>query len=182
MTGWWDAPAGRARQARRGLALLLTCAVLGGGPWACSTTDEAGRIREWIRQGAALAEAHDLAGLLELTAEGFRAQPGDRDRAGTGEALGAAFYYYRRFKLLYPRPAVELAESGLVASAAVPFLVVRRERTYPGLEALAADPAAWLARVGENTDLYLLELQLVKQDGEWLATSAHLRGAGGGNR
>ncbi len=143
--------------------------------WACSTTDEAGRIRERIRQGAALAEAHDLAGLLELTTPGFRAKPGDRDRDGVREALGIAFYYYQRFQILHPRPAVELVENGVTATAAVPFLVVRRNRSYPGLADLATDPAAWVARVGENADLYLLELELVKRDGEWLATAARLR-------
>ncbi|MDF1554113.1 MAG: hypothetical protein P1P84_13670 [Deferrisomatales bacterium] len=147
--------------------------------WACSATDEAGRIRERIRQGAALAEDHDLAGLLELTTPGFRAEPGDRDGDGVRETLAMAFYHYQRFQILHPRPAVELAEDRATASAAVPFLVVRRDRSYPGLADLAADPAAWLARVGENADLYHLELQLLKQDGEWLATSATLRGAGG---
>ncbi|HSH68397.1 MAG TPA: hypothetical protein VK997_00670 [Deferrisomatales bacterium] len=142
---------------------------------ACSRQDETARIREWVRDGAVLAEAHDLGGLLARTTEGFRAEPGARDRDGVGEVLAAAFYHYRRFRLLYPYPAVEITADGLGAAVAVPFLLVRRDVELPDLQELQDDPQGWLAQVGDRADLYHLELQLEKREGRWLATSAHLR-------
>lgn len=158
----------------RGLILLLACAVVAGWPWGCSSDDPAARLQNWLAEGAVLAEKQDLAGLLERTASEFLAQPGNRARQEVREVLAVAFYRYRGFRLLYPRPAVTLAPNGTSAAISVPFLVVRRERTYPALADLAADPAAWLAQVGENADLYHLELEVEKQDGEWLATAARL--------
>lgn len=152
-----------------GLQLLLP---------ACSGQDETAHIREWIRSGVALAEGHDLEGLLSLTEEGFRAEPGDHNREGTRERLATAFYYYRRFRILYPYPAVELAADGRTAAVAMPFVLVRKEVEFPGLEEFKDDPQGWLARVGNHADLYHLELELVKRGEQWLASSAHLRGTG----
>jgi hypothetical protein len=167
----------RARPCRRfpgwaWAALLLLLA-------ACSRQDEASRVREWVHQGAELAERHDLAGLLARTTVGFRGEPGGRDRQGVREVLGAAFYHYRRFRILHPYPAVEISADGGGAAVAVPFLLVRRDGEIPGLEEFRDDPPGWLARVGDRADLYHLELQLEKREGRWLATSARLRRVGG---
>ena len=75
---------------------------------------------------------------------------------------------------------MELSADALSATVAMPFLLMRRDVALPGLEELREDPQGWLAQVGDRADLYHLELQLVEREGEWLANSAHLRGAGGG--
>lgn len=153
---------------------VVFLAVFGLVGWCCTGSGEAGRIREVIAEGAARAEARDLRGLLDLTAEGFRARPGDRTLEQVAETLAVAFYYYRRFRVLYPQPSVELSDDGRAANASVHFLVVREERSYPGLEELSEDPSLWLEKVGENADLYHLVLELVKTDAGWRAQAAEL--------
>lgn len=167
----------RRRLVRAVLPVLLWGGFLSavGG---CSRTDEADRIREWIREVAARAERHDIAGILAATTEDFRADPGHRDREGVREVLAVAFLRYRRFRILHPRPSVELARDERSAVTAVPFLVVRAERTYPGLEELYRDPGGWLAQVGKNADLYQLELHLVRSGDGWLADAARLEAIG----
>lgn len=85
-----------------------------------------------------------------------------------------AFRHYRDFRILYPQPGVDLEESGEAASATIYFLIVRKERSYPELKDLYGDPGGWLEEVGENADLYRLTLDLIKKEGGWLTTQAHL--------
>lgn len=179
-----EAPEKRTETGRRRLAALCVGAVAAvcALTIACQRGDEAGRIRELIAEGATRAERRDLEGLLALTAEGFRAEPGPRSREEVREVVAAAFYHYRRFRVLHPEPAVELAEGGRSARASFPFLIVREERAFPGLEELYRDPQGWLERVGENADLYHLSLELVAVDQGWRVAGAHLgfyRGPGG---
>lgn len=164
--------------ARWVLRLVLIAVVCLTGI-ACSRDDAAERIRQRVAEGAELAERHDLGGLLAMTVEEFRAEPGNRDRQGVREMLAAALYYYNGFHLLYPRPVVKLAEDGFSATVEVPFLIVRRQRSYPGLEELYDDPGGWLERVGENADLYHLELELEKRGEAWQAVTARLGSFGG---
>ncbi len=53
-------------------------------------------------------------------------------------------------------------------------MIVKKELSYPGLEALYADPKAWLAQAGENADLYRLRLEFRKTNGEWIVSSTRL--------
>jgi hypothetical protein len=64
---------------------------------------------------------------------------------------------------------------GEKASASVPFLIVRENVSLPGLKDFAHDPQRWLEEVGENADLYSLEMELVKQSGEWLVRRVTLK-------
>jgi len=170
-----DAPT-RAGLPRRGL-LALKAGLLGAAlalSFACQRGDETDRVRAVIAEGSARAEGRDLEGLLSLATEGLRADPGQRNRDEVREILAAAFYHYRRFRILHPQAAVELSDDGSSARASLPFLIVREERSYPGLEELSRDPKGWLERVGENADLYHLSLELAKGESGWRVAAARL--------
>ena len=151
---------------------------------SCTGKGETEVIRGLIEKGARLAEGHDVGGLMEMTTEDFSALPGNRERAEVRGILRMAFRHYRQFRILYPKPGVDLSEGGNAASAIIYFLMVRQDRTYPDLNELYENPQAWLEEVGENADLYRLTLQWVKRKNAWLAVQARLdpfRGYGFGH-
>ena len=141
---------------------------------ACSSKDEESAIRELIKKGATLAEEQDIKGLMNLTTEDLLVLPGDLGRQETRRILFVAFRHYQDFKVLYPRPSVELKQDKGSASAVFPFLIVRKETTIPKLKELYEDPQRWLETVGENADLYRLKLEWLKQNGDWLVKQARL--------
>jgi len=152
-------------------ALLLIAGSLLG---SCSSQDEETVIREAIKKGATLAEEQDIKGLMNMTTEDFRAFPGDLGRQETRRILFVAFRHYQDFKILYPRPSVELKPDKRSASAVFPFLIVKKDMTLPQLKELYEDPQRWLEVVGENADLYRLKLEWIKQDGDWPVKQARL--------
>jgi hypothetical protein len=152
------------------LLLLIVVSVLE----SCSPKDEETAIRELVKKGAALAEEQDIRGLMNLTTEDFVALPGDLRRQETRGILFMAFRHYQNFKVLYPRPSVDLKPDKRSSSAVFPFLIVKKETTVPKLKELYEDPQRWLETVGENADLYRLKLECVKQDGDWLVRQARL--------
>jgi len=156
---------------QRWLTVVVALLVLGLG---CSRDDQVNRIRQLVEDGAHKAERHDVEGMLSLATDGFRLEPGNRGRDGVRDGLAAAFLYYRRFRLLFPEPAVKIDDGGAAATATVPFLVVREDRTWPSLERLYSDPQRWLEEVGENADLYHLGLRLTKREEGWRVESAQL--------
>ena len=85
-----------------------------------------------------------------------------------------AFKRYEEFHLLHPIPKVTLESEDSAASTAFPFLIVKKETAVPELQGLYEDPQRWLEEVGKNADLYLINLDLVKTDGDWLVKRAHL--------
>lgn len=141
---------------------------------ACSEKDEAAAIRELIKKGAQLAESHDLSGILELTTEDVVAFPGQHDRREIKRIIWAAFMHYGKFKVLYPKPSVDLAETENSALSRIYLLIVKKEQALPDLKALYDDPKRWLEEVGENADLYQINFELLKKDGNWLVRKAHL--------
>ena len=60
------------------LPVFAACIVFA----ACSGQDDEETIRARIDKGAALAEAHDVAGLLSLASAEVRAMPMNLDRSG----------------------------------------------------------------------------------------------------
>ena len=159
------------------LLLLLLLLLLP----SCSKDDDTEKIRSLIKKGAELAEKHDLPGLLELTTEDFLALPGKHGRREVRRILWFTFNHYGNFKVLHPKPIVDLEPDGRLASARVYFLIVRREQSIPNLKDLYQDPQDWLEEVGENADLYRLKLDLEKDNGDWLVKRAFLepfRGTG----
>jgi hypothetical protein len=141
---------------------------------SCSSKDEETAIRELVKKGAKLGEEQDIKGLMNLTTEDFLALPGDLGRQETRRILFVAFRHYQDFKILYPRPNVELKPDKRSASAAFPFLIVKKETTLPKLKELYEDPQRWLETVGENADLYRLKLEWIKQNGDWLVRQARI--------
>jgi len=158
----------------RMLRSFVSAFLIGAICVACSRQDEAEKVRLLIAKGAALAEAHDIAGLLQLASRDVRASPLDLDRMGIKGVLWRTFNYYGQLNVLYPRPVVEMKDNGHEASAQFPFLIVRKERIIPGLERLRSDPMAWIEAIGETADLYHLRLSLTNQDGKWLVNRADL--------
>lgn len=161
-----------AKQVCTWFVVLLLSAISG---WAsCSSKDEETVIRELVKKGATLGEEQDIKGLMNLTTEDFLALPGDLGRQETRRILFVAFRHYQDFKILYPRPNVELKPDKRSASAVFPFLIVKKETSLPKLKELYEDPQRWLETVGENADLYRLKLEWGKQNGDWLVRQARL--------
>jgi hypothetical protein len=141
---------------------------------SCSSKDEETAVRELVKKGATLAEEQDIKGLMNLTTEDLLVLPGDLGRPETRRILFLAFRHYQDFKVLYPRPSVELKQDKRSATALFPFLIVKKDMTLPQLKELYEDPQRWMEAVGEKADLYRLKLEWVKQDGHWLVKQARL--------
>jgi len=161
-----------AKQACAWFVLLLLISV--SALESCSSKDEETAIRELVKKGATLGEKQDIKGLMNLTTEDLLVLPGDLGRQETRRILFVAFRYYQDFKILYPRPKVELKPDKRSASAVFPFLIVKKETSLPNLKELYEDPQRWLETVGENADLYRLKLEWIKQDGDWMVKQARL--------
>lgn len=155
-----------------GTGALLIILVLFSS--ACSREDDVVKIQASIKKGGELAEKHDVQGLLALTSGDFVAFPGRHNRQGVRDILRIAFQHYGPFRVLYPHPGIDLDPAKQSALGTVYFLIVKKDLSYPGLEALYSDPTAWLAKVGENADLYRLTLEFKKTKGEWLVADARL--------
>jgi len=143
---------------------------------ACSEKDDAHLIRALIKNGAELAEKHDVGGVMDLTTADVVALPGHHNRLEIKRILWSAFMHYGKFKVLYPKPSVDLSAKDGSASSGIYLLIVKKERTIPDLKDLYDDPRRWLEAVGENADLYQIKLQLLKKDGRWRVKQAHLEG------
>jgi hypothetical protein len=154
--------------------LVVLLLLFMSGLESCSSKDEETAIRELVKKGATLGEEQDIKGLMNLTTEDFLAMPGDLGRQETRRILFVAFRHYQDFKILYPRPSVDLKPDKRSASAVFPFLIVKKETTLPKLKELYEDPQRWLETVGENADLYRLKLEWTKQNGDWLVRLARL--------
>jgi len=154
--------------------LFVLLLIVVGGLQSCSSKDEESAIRNLVQKGATLAEEQDIKGLMNLTTEDLLVLPGDLGRQETRRILFVAFRHYQDFKILYPRPSVDLKPDKLSASAVFPFLIVKKETTLPNLKELYEDPQRWLETVGENADLYRLKLECLKQNGDWLVKQAKL--------
>ena len=143
---------------------------------SCSPKDEVSAIRELIKKGAELAEDHDVGGIMKLTTADVIALPGQHSRLEIKRILWVALKHYGKIKILYPEPSVSLTSNETSASAGVYLLIVKKDRDLPELKELYQDPGRWLEEVGENADLYQLNLQMLKKDGDWLVKQAHLEG------
>jgi hypothetical protein len=96
------------------------------------------------------------------------------DRRGIRAVLWRTFNYYGPLAVFYPRPEIEINAAAGEASVRFPFLIVRKEHDMPGLETLRDDPVAWIEAVGDKADLYSLQLDWIKRDGEWVVDRAFL--------
>jgi len=142
---------------------------------SCSKGDDVEAVGKLIDKGVVLGEKHDIGKLMELASEEFIALPGDLDRRAVRAILWRAFNHYGPLKIAHPRPSVEVEEDGKRASAGLFFLIVREDMYFPKLKDLPRDPKGWLDEVGENADLYRLDMELAKEKGEWVVRKATLK-------
>ena len=143
---------------------------------SCAPKDETAAIRELIQKGAKLAEDHDVGGIMNLTTEDVVALPGQHNHREIKRILWLAFKHYGNLKILYPEPSVNLTSNNNSASSRVYLLIVKKDRNLPELKELYTQPRRWLEEVGENADLYQLDLQMLKKDGDWRVKQAQLEG------
>jgi len=143
--------------------------------FCCGKGDDVQAVRKMIARSAALGEKHDIGGLMKLATEDFLALPGPVDRQSVRAILWRAFNYYGVFKILHPLPEVNIDSDGKNASANFPFLIVREHGSFPGLKEFTQDPRRWLEEVGENADLYSLNLELIKEKSDWSVRKAILK-------
>lgn len=141
---------------------------------ACTKKDDVAAIRQLIQKGADLAEKQKIGNLIELTTKDFSARPGDHNQRSVRGILFMAFRHYGRFKIHYPQPSVEVIEAGHTARAMLSFIIVSQDKPLPGLKELYEDPQRWIETASEKADLYQLQLDLVKTDGDWLVKIARL--------
>lgn len=154
------------------IGMLCGCVLL----TACSESDDTLAIKALVETGVALAEQKSIDGLMNLVTEDFVAMPGRRDEPMARKVLFAAFLRYGNFSIHYPQPRIEIADNGVRAVVAFPFVIVRQDHELPGLPDLYEDPQGWMEAVGEKADLYQLNLRLHKQNGDWLVAQAELHG------
>jgi hypothetical protein len=143
---------------------------------ACSQKDDVQVIRALIKEGAKLAEDHNISGLMELTTEDVVALPGHHNRLEIKRIIFAALMRYGKLKVLYPKPSVDLSATDNSATCMIYLLIVKKDRTIPDVKDLYEEPRRWLETVGENADLFQIKLQLLKKDGTWRVKQAHLEG------
>jgi hypothetical protein len=141
---------------------------------ACSQKDDVQVIRELIKEGAELAEEHNISEIMELTTDDVVALPGRYDRLAIKRIIFSAFMHYGKLKVLYPKPSVDLSANDNSATCTIYLLIVKQDRTIPDLKDLYEEPRRWLDAVGENADLFQIKLQLLKKDGTWRVKQAHL--------
>ena len=144
------------------------------GASACSQKDDVQIIRELIKEGAELAEEHNIGGIMELATEDVVAHPGNYNRLAIKRIIFSAFMHYGKLKVLYPKPSVDLSTTDNSATCMIYVLIVKQDRTIPDLKELYEEPRRWLDAVGENADLFQIKLQLLKKDDTWRVKQAHL--------
>ena len=142
---------------------------------SCSKKDDETAINNLIREGADLAEKHDIGNIMDLAKDDFVGMPGELNERETKGILWRTFNYYKAFKILYPKPEIAIEENGKNASAKLPFLIVKEDHPFKKLRALFEDPKQWVEEAGKSADIYRLELELVKSDGDWLVQRARVR-------
>lgn len=146
------------------------------GVASCSKTDDVQAIRALIKEAAEMAEDHNLSGIMELTTEDVVGFPGHHDRLEIKRFIFSAFMHYGKLKILYPKPSVDLSTTDNSATCKIYLLIVKKDRAIPDVKDLYDEPRRWLEKVGENADLYQIELQLLKKGGTWRVHQAHLEG------
>ena len=158
-------------RARKCLLLILILLLL---ILSCSKSNDVNEINNLIRVGSAQAEKHDIVNLMDLAKDDFVGMPGELNLLETRGVLWRSFNYYKTFKILYPKPEIAIEENGQKASAMLPFLIVKEDHAFKKLKDLFEDPKQWVEEAGKSADIYGLELELVKSDGNWLVQRARI--------
>ena len=148
---------------------------------SCSKKNDTEQIRNMIGKQATLAQEHKIDDLLKFVTEDFTALPGNYDAESIKGILSVTFQYYGDFTIYYPIPSVDVAEDAQSATAKIYYVIVNQDKPVPGLKELYDDPQQWVEAAGEKADLYQLNLDLVKVDGDWRVKKAQTEGFRGWN-
>jgi len=143
---------------------------------ACSRTPGEEAIYQLVEDGVNMAESHDLGGMLNLLEDGFIGGPGNYSKQEVRRILFVMLKRYGKFRILYPRPSIQLSEDGHVAIVKMNFLIASKQQPFPELDLLYSEPTAWLAAVDKSADLYTLSMELDVESGEWLLRKARITG------
>ncbi len=155
---------------------LLLVGLLGA--LGCRAGDDGAQLRALVERGARAAEAKDVGAILEETVgAGFRADPGGLEGVEVAVVLGRALRRFGEFRILHPRPLLEV--KGETAGVRVPFVVLRAGQEPPALGALVHDPVGWFLQAREVADPYSLEMTLRKVEGRWRVERAEVSGTRG---
>jgi hypothetical protein len=111
---------------------------------------------------------------MDLTQEGFIADPGGHSGKDVRGILFITFRRYGKFHIHYPKPAIEFSEDGKTAAVEMSLLIAVEGQAIPDLDLLYQDPAAWLMEVDKSADLYKLTVELGLESGDWLAKRARI--------
>ena len=111
---------------------------------------------------------------MELATEDIVGQPGAHNRAAIRRIIGLALKHYGQIKIVYPKPSVPLLAEDNRASCGIFLLIAKKDRTIPDLKDLYNDPKGWIETVGDNADLYQLDLEMRKTNGRWRVREVRL--------
>ncbi len=143
---------------------------------ACAKTEREEEVYQLIQQAVELAQGHELGGLMDLTQDGFTADPGNRSSKEVRRILFVTFKRFGRFRIHYPKPSVRLSEDEETAIVKMNFLIATKDDLFPELKLLREDTVAWLEAVDKHVDVYTLSMELGYKSGSWLVTKARITG------
>ncbi len=144
---------------------------------ACKGPPAEEQVRRLVEQAVAAGEAGRVGELLELTTPTFQALPMKADRERARQALQWALRAYRGHQILYPRPAVSVAPGEREATARFSFVFVRGAEAAAGQDPPGrgeADEEAFLVALVERTNLFRVELRLLRGEDGWRVENAFL--------
>jgi len=154
-------------------ATLLACLFfLGCFSLGCEGREEEQEILSTLEQTVKGLEHGNAQDLMKYTTKDFIAHPGKLNRWSSTKELYLLSRQHGPFSVLYPIPEIDLHETAQGASLSMPFIIVAAGVTSPALDDLADNPEAWTDYAKKHTEVYRLELSLVKKGERWLADSA----------
>jgi hypothetical protein len=144
----------------RYLTLILTILILS----ACGSedaNDPEAEVREWVTRGESAAEEKDRGELLDLISESYADSRGN-DRDGLGDILRVYFFRQDSIALLTSIDEITFYDD----TAAQVLLTVGMAGTNSGA-------------LGFRADAYQFELELQKQEDDWILIGARWGELGG---
>jgi len=147
--------------------------------FACKGPPAEEQVRRLVEEAVVAGEAGRIGELVKLTTPTFQALPMKADRERARQALQWVLRSFRGHQILYPRPAVTVAPGDQEATARFSFVFVRGAEPAGG-EAQAPprrgedDEEAFLVGLAERTNLFRIELRLLKGEDGWRVDGAFL--------
>ena len=141
---------------------------------ACTEQAEEAAISELAVSAANLAEKRDIGGLQNLATTDFQLVPDGLDRKGAKWALYRYFRQLGQFKVMIPKPEIDVDVDDSTAQLKTPVAIGPRNYNPSHLSAFNDDHVEWRNHLGAGVDVFLLEATLVKEREMWFVQSARL--------